>query len=376
MVKNIQRYELLSNTNKGYLIIHPIMTGGILPKEVQKKLVEEEWTKSGYAVCFDCLDGRSGLVRKPPIKEFLEDIAEFFGGDVAEHTFGCRSAQFAVMKTISDYLAEDGSKEYANVVIVDPLCHYTTATAIEMTGLKLVEATHQGYPEYRVRAQDFTEKIEEIRKETGKLPALIIVTHVDPYYGNINPVEEVGVIAEEYEVPYMVNAAYSGGVMPVNMRDMKADFLTVSAHKSMASLGPLGFLVTNFEWTKRTFKSSSIVTPWSGRAFGKKLPNLFGCSVGGIPLISAMLSFPYVVDRVKKWDSELEKVNWFVGEMEKLDDLMLVGERPHRHHLMHFETPLFWEISKQHKRKGFFLAEEMNKRGITCLLYTSDAADE
>jgi Sep-tRNA:Cys-tRNA synthetase len=341
------------------------MTGGILPQEVQKRLLEEGWTKAGYAICFDCLDGRSSLIGKPPVKDFQADVAEFFGGDVAEHTFGCRGAQFAVMKTLADYVAENGSREYAKVIVTDPLCHYTTVIAAEMAGFELEEAVHRGYPEYRVEAKNFAERIERVKKEKGKLPALIVVTHADPYYGNLNPVKEVGEIAREYDIPYMVNAAYTAGVMPVNMKEMKADFLTVSAHKSMASLGPLGFLVTNFEWAKRTFESSTMVTHWSGRAFGKKIPSLFGCSVGAVPLVSAMLSFPYVVERVRNWNEELEKVRWFIGEMEKLDDVMLIGDRPHRHHLMHFETPVFWEISKRHKRKGFFLAEELNRRGIT-----------
>jgi Sep-tRNA:Cys-tRNA synthetase len=364
---NLQRYERMWNRYKDCIVIHPIMTGGILPDEVQKRVLEERWARVGYAVCFDCLEGRSSLIAKPPVREFLDDIAGFFGGDVAEHTFGCRAAQFAVMKTISDYLDGEGARDHVKVVVTDPLCHYTTAIAAEMTGFRLVEPPYSGYPEYKIEAKDFVGKIEEIRKETGKLPGLIAVTHVEPYYGNMNPAKEIGEIAKEYEIPYMVNAAYTAGVLPVDMRDLQADFLTVSAHKSMASLGPLGFLVTNYGWAKRAFKKSAIMTDWSGRAFGKKLPNLFGCSVGGIALISAMCSFPYVVKRVKKWNEELRKIRWFTQEMEKLDDIMLIGERPHRHHLLHFETPIFWEISKHHKRKGFFLADEMIQRGIVGL---------
>lgn len=365
--QDFQRYRTMRNRYKAFTIIHPIMTGGILAEEVEKKLCEEEWTKVGYSVCFDCLEGRSSLISKPPVREFLDDVADFFAGDVAEHTFGCRGAQFAVMKTIRDHLEGEGAADYAKVVLTDPLCHYTTAISAEMTGLRLVEVPHGGYPEYRVVADDFTGRIEEIRKETGRLPGLIAVTHVEPYYGNTNPVKEVGKIASEYDIPYMVNAAYTAGIMPVNLRDFQADFLTVSAHKSMASLGPLGFLITNYEWAKKAFKKSSFLAEWSGRMFGKKLPNLMGCSVGGLPLISAMYSFPYVVERVEKWDEELEKIRWFIKEMEKLADLMLIGERPHKHHLMHFETPIFWEISKRHKRKGFFLAEEMIKRGMVGL---------
>ena len=106
---------------------------------------------------------------------------------------------------------------------------------------------------------------------------------------------------------------------------------------------------------------------WTGRTFGKKIVNIFGCSIGGLPLISAMYSFPYVTERVRKWEDELEKARWFSSEIEKIGNIMLVGERPHNHHLVHFETPIFWEISKHHKRKGFFLAEDMIKRGIVGL---------
>ena len=364
-IKDMQRYSQIRNPYKEAILVHPIMTGGRVPEDTQKRLFEEGWTKIGYSVCFDCLKGRSSLVSKPPIGKFLDDVAEFLGGERAEHTFGCRGAQFAVMKTIGDYV--ESSERHNRIVLADPLCHYTTAITAEAAGLRLAEPAHSGHPEFRVEAESYRRKIEEIRRETGRLPGLIVVTQVEPYHGNLNPAEKVGEIAEEYGIPYMVNAAYTAGVMPVNMRQLHADFLTVSAHKSMASLGPLGFLVTSGEWTERAFRTSKIVAESSGRTWGTKIPNIFGCSIGGVPLISSMYSFPHVVERVERWDQELEKTRWFIQEMEKIDGVRLVGERPHRHHLLHFETPVFWEISKSHKRRGFFLAKEMIKRGIVGL---------
>jgi Sep-tRNA:Cys-tRNA synthetase len=359
-----QEFKVGNSPSKEKIVVQPIMTGGVVPKEVQKEIFEGDWMRVGYSACFDCLEGRSGLISKPPVREFLAEVAKFYGGDSAEHTFGCRAAQFTVMRTVTEALKESGSQDHNDIVLADPLCHYTTALAAEINGLQLYEPPNSGYPEYRVTGEDFAKKIEEIKKATGKLPALIALTHAEPYYGNLNPAADVGKVAKEYGIPYMINGAYTAGVAPLNMRELEADFLTVSAHKSMASLGPLGFVVTNYEWAKKAFKTSTILTEWTRRAFGKKLINLFGCSIGGVPLISSMGSFPYVMKRVERWDSELEKTNWFIQEMEKFGDLMLVGERPHRHHLLHFETPIFWEISKQHKRRGFFLAEEMEKKGI------------
>ncbi|MEE8168217.1 MAG: aminotransferase class V-fold PLP-dependent enzyme [Candidatus Hydrothermarchaeales archaeon] len=345
---------------KGKVIINPLMRGGIIPKEVQKKLFEDGWTEVGYNVCFDCIEGRSSLITKPAVKSHLAEIAGFFGGDTAEHTFGCRSAQFAAMKTIAQ------SSPESKVVITDPNSHYSTNIAAEMCGFETVEPPHTGYPEYKVTPEKFQEKIEDVEKSHGK-PALVVVTHADPYYGNLAPVKEIGEICDDKEIPYMVNAAYTGGVIPIDMKKFNADFLTLSAHKSMSSIAPLGYLVTTYEWSKRAFAISKAKPDWTGRAFGEKIPNLFGCSIGGLPLVSSMLSFPYVKERVKNWEQEVKRIESFIDAMEDLGDLMLLGERPHRHHLLHFETPVFWEISKKHKRKGFFLAKSMIKRGIVGL---------
>ncbi|MFH1788313.1 MAG: aminotransferase class V-fold PLP-dependent enzyme [Candidatus Altiarchaeota archaeon] len=353
-----------SNKYKDYTIVNPLMVGGIVPDNVAEKLCSDQWVRIGYSVCFNCLEGRSSMVTKPNVKEHLTEVAGFFGGDVAEHTFGCRGAQFAVMKFAAEYAEENGR---AKTVVSDPNSHYSTNIAAEMGGLKTVEPPHNGYPEYRYTAESFRDKIREVEEQEGKKPALAVVTHADPYYGNIAPAEEIGAVCEEEEVPYLINAAYTGGILPINLKALKADFLTVSAHKSMASLGPLGYVISSHEYEKKIFEPSKMRPDWSGRAFGKKIPNIFGCSVGGIPLISSMLSFDHVKKRVEGWEDELEKTRRFADRLEELGagEIMLLGQNPHNHHLLHFETPVLWEISKTHKRKGFFLAEAFDKKNIT-----------
>lgn len=349
----------VQNKYRDSTIINPLMRGGMIHEDVREALCND-WLRTGYEICHDCLEGRSGLIKNPPISDFLTEVARFFGGDASEHTFGCRAAQYTVLHSIASNL--DGK-----TVIADSTCHYTTMIAAEMCGLKVEEVPHSGYPEYAIRPEDYLAKIEEVKNETGQDPALVIATHADPYYGNVIDVEGVGKICSQFEVPFMVNAAYTGGVMPISMKKMNIDFLTLSAHKSMASLSPLGYVVTSYEHSKKVFETSKIRPQWSGRLFGKKVPNIFGCSVGGQPLISSMMSFPHVKERVKNWDEELKKTREFADRMESECDMVLMGDVPHNHHLLHFETPLFWDISKVHKKRGFFLASEMNRRGISGL---------
>jgi len=78
-----------------------------------------------------------------------------------------------------------------------------------------------------------------------------------------------------------------------------------------------------------------------------------------------MASFPYVIKRVANWDKEVENARYFSDEITKIRGIKAIGEQPHNHDLMAFEALVFYEISTTHKRRGFFLYDELKARGIT-----------
>lgn len=355
MVKvNVDKYKNLSRViDESWINIHPIQRGGILPPESRKALL---LFGDGYSTCDLCIEGRVDLVTTPPILDFASDVAKFLNMDEVRFTPGARGAKQAVFRST----AEPG-----DTIVIDSLAHYTTYIAAEVNGLKIVEVPHGGYPEFRMKTGDYAAKIEEVKRETGALPAAVLLTHVDYRYGNLTDAAEVGKIAKEYGVPYVLNAAYTAGVMPVDGRKLGVDFLICSGHKSWASSGPIGILATTYEFSSKVFRASSIKGPWSGRAFTKKDVYLFGCPpVFGAPIATLMASFPHVVERVKRWDKEVENVRWLVKELERIKDFHQLGERPRQHTLVTFETPSFHKVAKKHPRKGFFLHEELKKRKI------------
>lgn len=69
----------------------PHTEGGILTPEARKVLLE--WA-DGYSVCDLCFEGRVNTIRKPPIVEFKQDVAEFLGMDDVRFTAGARHAMF------------------------------------------------------------------------------------------------------------------------------------------------------------------------------------------------------------------------------------------------------------------------------------------
>lgn len=78
----------------------------------------------------------------------------------------------------------------------------------------------------------------EFRKAIGPPTRLFVLTHVSNVTGAIQPVAEVGRIARERGLLFLVDAAQSLGHLPVNVPEMGAHLLAAPGHKGL--LGPLG----------------------------------------------------------------------------------------------------------------------------------------
>ena len=327
-----------------YINLDPLQRGGIMPAEARKVALTY---MDGYSVCDYC-PGALHLMKKPPIQGFLSEVAEFLGMDRAILTHGCREAKFAVMHALT---------KPGQAIVLDGNCHYTSYVAAERVGLKVYEVPNTGPPEFRVNPEGYATVIEGVREKTGKPPALVLLTHVDWMYGNLVDAQRVGRICEEYDVPFLLNAAYSSGRMPIDGKQLRADFVACSGHKSWAAgAGTVGILAIREDWEKSVLKSSE--------KYGVKLIEILGCSVRGASAVALMASFPYVRERTKRWNEEVKRARWFSNQMEAIGGIHQLGERPHNHDLMRFETPVLDRIAKKHKRRGYFLYEELRKRGI------------
>jgi len=79
---------------------------------------------------------------------------------------------------------------------------------------------------------------EDIRRSIKDNTKLIATTHVSNLTGTILPVEEIGKIAKDNGIYYLVDAAQSAGVYDIDVEKMNIDFLAFPGHKSL--LGPQG----------------------------------------------------------------------------------------------------------------------------------------
>jgi cysteine desulfurase family protein len=77
-----------------------------------------------------------------------------------------------------------------------------------------------------------------IRQAITPRTRLIALTHASNVLGTVQPVGEVGRIAREHDLLFLVDAAQTAGVVPIDVQALAIDLLALPGHKSL--LGPTG----------------------------------------------------------------------------------------------------------------------------------------
>ncbi len=337
-----QNYGLTRSVERENLNLNPLQRGGVLSAAAREALYD---FGDGYSVCDYCA-GRLDEIAKPSIGGFLEDLAKFINVDAVRTVHGAREGKFAVMHALCDK---------GDTIVVDGNAHYTTHLAAERNSLNMIEVPSNGSPEFEITPEKYGEILEKAIDEKGEIK-LALLTHVDGNYGNLTDAKKIGKICQDAGVPLILNCAYSMGRLPIDAKELNVDFVVGSGHKSMAASGPIGVLGMKEEWADKLLERSS--------RHQKKEIEMLGCTSRGAPVATLMASLPHLVERVSKWDDEVQKARNFVEQMEEIDGVVQVGVRPTNHDLVRFETPFFHEIAQKHSRRGFFLYEELKKRKI------------
>ena len=85
---------------------------------------------------------------------------------------------------------------------------------------------------------DWADTLEDFERVLQKGADAAVFTHVSNVFGYILPVEELSALCRQYGVPFVIDAAQSAGMLPVNLQKLGADFIAMPGHKGL--LGPQG----------------------------------------------------------------------------------------------------------------------------------------
>lgn len=138
------------------------------------------------------------------------------------------------------------SKQKAHV-IVSCLEHNAVMRPIH----KLAKQGRISYDIARVDFDNDDETVNNFRKLIRSDTALIVCTHASNVCGFRLPIERIGALAREYsehnahKIKFLVDAAQTAGLVPIDMQQCGIDYLCMAGHKSLLGPTGTGMLITS-----------------------------------------------------------------------------------------------------------------------------------
>jgi len=163
-----------------------------------------------------------GQEAKGAVEEARTKTAELIGARSEEIVFtsgGTEADNFA-LKGVAY-----ANEHKGNHIITTSIEHHAVMEVCKFLGRRGFTITYLPVDEYGlVDPQD-------VKKAMTDKTILISIIHANNEVGTIEPISEIGKIAKEAEVYFHTDAVQTVGHIPVNVDRLKADLLSISAHK-------------------------------------------------------------------------------------------------------------------------------------------------
>lgn len=230
------------------------------------------------------------------IADCQEVLADFFNIENPDRIAFTQNATYALNMAISGFLRPGDhvimtSMEHNSVLRpVHRICSYT-----------LVEANRKG----EINPADIE---RAIRKNTR----LVVTTHASNVCGTIMPVREIGAICKKYKIPYLLDAAQTAGIIPINVDELNLSMLAFSGHKGL--LGPLG---TGGLFVRENIQLSPVIVGGTGTESNNKnqprtMPDMLHSGTLNTPAIMALAEAVRYINRTGI--AAIEEKEWTLAQ--------------------------------------------------------------
>jgi cysteine desulfurase / selenocysteine lyase len=171
---------------------------------------------------------------------------------------------------------------------------------------------------------------------------LITLTHVSNVLGTINPIAQIIETAHKHDIPVFIDGAQAIQHIPVDVKELDADFYAFSAHKMYGPNG-VGVLYGKRKWLEQMPPYQGGGEMISEVSFGKttfsEIPFKFEA---GTPNITGVVAFGAVIDLLK--ETGIENIyNWehrlleqTTARLKEIEGLRIYGESPQKSGVISF----------------------------------------
>ena len=167
-----------------------------------------------------------GQVQKK-VDEARAKVADFLGAEPSEIVFtscGTESDNAAILGTLDSY----------------PEKRHLITTRVEHPAVGNV-STYLGRKGYRITELSVDREgrldVDELRESLTDETTLVTIMYANNETGVIFPIEEIGEVVKAKGIPFHTDAVQAAGKIPLNMRKLTVDTLSISGHKLHAPKG-------------------------------------------------------------------------------------------------------------------------------------------
>lgn len=175
------------------------------------------------------------------------------------------------------------------------------------------------------------ETVENFRRAIRRGTKAIACLHASNVFGNVLPVAELGALAREKGLIFIVDAAQSAGILPIDMETMNIDILCAPGHKGLCGPSGTGLLLCGERYTPSPLiqggSGNNSLSPVSPEELPERLESGTLNTVG-ICGLRAALEWVARQDMEANCRAELQKIGWLYDRLQQLANCRLYTPRP------------------------------------------------
>ena len=265
--------------------------------------------------------GRSGhhfsVKASKEVFETRELIASFFNSPSSDRVIFTSNATHAINIALKGILKKGdhvliSSMEHNSVI--RPLRFLEKEKSIEIT---IVDCNKNGQI-----------NIEQLKNNIKPNTKMVVTIHGSNVTGAILPIREIGAICKSKNILYMVDAAQTAGIIPIDIQKDNIDILAFTGHKELYGPTGIGGLCI-----KNDLQIESLIQGGTGSKSEMEIhpsfyPDLLEAGTQNMPgIIGLKAGLNYILklgmDNLR--NKQFQLTNYFISQLKEIENIILYG---------------------------------------------------
>ena len=240
-------------------------------------------------------------------------LADFFSVSGPENIAFCPNTTFALNYAIHGLLTKNDH------IIISGMEHNSVSRPAYASGaeVSVAKADKNGFV-----------SVKSIENEIKLNTKMIVITHASNVTGTINPIAQIGKLARNNDIIFLVDAAQTAGILPINVEEDNIDLLAFPSHKHLFGVQGSGGL-----YVRENVEIRPIIQGGTGtHSLSMKQPNLMPNSLeAGTQNAAAIVALGKGIEFINKvgieeiFEHERMLTNYLLDRLLDMKNIIVYG---------------------------------------------------